>query len=182
MERIPDRPEEWEPGSSPTGADEFDRLPIFGGVNVHVEPAEQPGGITRLTEFMCRCGPREWEGSGYEEKLRQYKDSDGNDRYKWVKGRKKFKPSDGQVRCDEVLAEVKERLGADDSNLLDKVIFSLNWEFEAHVTGIENDQWSGVAAETYEPKFRTYVECDRVEDGIAMTWKLFADNLQREES
>lgn len=69
-------------------------------------------------------------------------------------------------------------------NLLTAVVTSLHWDFAgASIEGIANDQWSGVAAEQteYNPKtetfdvvFRTWIECDRVEDGIAYTWLVYA--------
>jgi len=104
-------------------------------------------------------------------------------------------PGDDERRtmADALTAEVRDRLGqgsvqlvprtVTEANLLTEVVFSLNWDFGAHITGIENDQWCAVAAETHarcddgEPEFRTYIECDRVEHGVAATWKAFADRF-----
>lgn len=98
-----------------------------------------------------------------------------------------------RARAEALMAEVQERLArgseelvprpVDDSNMLTEVVFSLNWDFGAHISDIPNDQWSAVVAETYakaddgEPEFSTYIECDRVEHGVAATWKAFADRF-----
>lgn len=116
----------------------------MGNINMHVEKPEKPEYYR--TDFMCDCGPRQFEDSGYEAK---YSKSQG----KTIKGRKKFKRDENQQRCLDVLAEVKRRLGADDTNLLSRIIVSLNWDYEAHITSIENDMWSGIAAETYSVSY-----------------------------
>jgi hypothetical protein len=59
-------------------------------------------------------------------------------------------------------------------NFLTAVVQSLNWDFDAHITRIDNDQWSAVTAETYDGSSGYYVHCDRVEDGVAAVWNAFA--------
>lgn len=88
------------------------------------------------------------------------------------------------------LDRVKEELGADDSDLLTQIAYALNWglseededenapRYYGSIAGIDNDQWSGVAVDVkkYASGFsdvgRIYVQCDRVEDGIARAWEL----------
>lgn len=86
---------------------------------------------------------------------------------------------DGRAEADALTAEVRDRLGAGpgDRDFLTVVVFSLNWDFDAYINGIFNDQWSAVSAKTYdeESPFTAYVQCDEVEDGIAAVWKIFAD-------
>src|SRR6478736_555477 len=95
---------------------------------------------------------------------------------------------EGKADADALRAEVKRRLteraGAEvaDSAFLTHVVVSLNWDYGAEITGISNDMWSMVAAETWSPTQReagdwvqVSVTCDDVEDGIAAIWKEFAD-------
>jgi hypothetical protein len=86
---------------------------------------------------------------------------------------------DGRQRATELMAEVRRRLpepeSVTDANFLDRVVQSLNWQFDARITEIGNDQWSQVTAEAWDGSFKTRVDCDQVEDGIAATWKAFAD-------
>jgi len=51
----------------------------------------------------------------------------------------------------------------------------LNWDFDARITEIASDQWSRVSAESWDGSFKTRIQCDKVEDRIAATWKAFAD-------
>jgi len=74
-----------------------------------------------------------------------------------------------------MLDDVKVLLEAHDGNLLSLVVDSLEQDFEARITEIAHDQWSMVAADRYDQSFSTRIECDRVEDGIAATWRAFAD-------
>jgi len=96
---------------------------------------------------------------------------------------------EGRQRGAALMDEVRGRLSTgseelmprqvENSNLLTMVVTSLNWDFDARITQIANDQWSGVWAETYKGDFKTRIECDLVEHGIAATWKAFADRAQR---
>jgi alpha-galactosidase len=71
----------------------------------------------------------------------------------------------GELRSREVTQE----------NFLTVVVQSLNWDHGAHITSIDNDQWSAVTAERYDGTVRYYVECDQVEHGVAAIWKAFAE-------
>lgn len=92
---------------------------------------------------------------------------------------------DGKQRSDAVLAEVHARLAqgsegllaleVTDRNFLTAAVTSLNWDYGARITQIANDQWSGVWAEAYDGRFKTRIECDEVEHGVAATWRAFAD-------
>jgi hypothetical protein len=84
---------------------------------------------------------------------------------------------EGKAEADELMAEVLGLLQVDVDTLLTAVVVSLNWDFHAAIESIGNDQWSGVDAATYDGDFRTYIECDRVEHGIAGTWKAFRDRF-----
>lgn len=76
------------------------------------------------------------------------------------------------------LAEGTEEGGTSpvtDANFTSAVVWSLNWDHDARITQIASDQWFGVWAESYDGKFKTRIECDSVEDGLAATWRAFAD-------
>jgi hypothetical protein len=89
------------------------------------------------------------------------------------------------ARSVSLMAEVRRRLSegskfpgpldVSDAHLLTSVVTSLNWDFKAHITEILNEQWSAVFAESDDGTYRTSVQCDEVEHGIAATWKAFAD-------
>ena len=93
--------------------------------------------------------------------------------------------------ADEHIKEVMQRLSQGSAslmareitreNFLTAVVTSLNWDFMAHITRISNDQWSAVSSEKWtsagEEKFKTYIQCDRVEDGIAATWLAYANRF-----
>jgi hypothetical protein len=98
--------------------------------------------------------------------------------------------AEGRAEADALLAEVKQRLscggvegGRDsravgDSNLLSCVVYSLDDDFNAHITEIVCDQWAMVCASTdpgSDDPFEVGIPCDNVEDGIAAVWKAFAD-------
>lgn len=85
------------------------------------------------------------------------------------------------AEADAVLAEVKAELEATDANLLSKVVYAL-WarlkDAHASIEEIVCDQWAGVIAVGWRDgeradgpnAFRTYIQCDDVEDGVAATW------------
>lgn len=85
--------------------------------------------------------------------------------------------------ADAIRAEVKERLAAQtrgrvevtDVNFLSAIVSDLHWHWGVSITGIPHDQWSAIETETYDGKVKTWIQCDRVEDGIAATWKFYAD-------
>lgn len=95
---------------------------------------------------------------------------------------------EGKAEADALREEVKRRLSeradaeVSDSDFLTHVVVSLNWDYGAEITGIHNDMWSLVGAETWLPSRRVAgdwlkvsIQCDDVEDGIAAVWKAFAD-------
>lgn len=87
--------------------------------------------------------------------------------------------------CRVMLKEVKAELGADDSNLLTRVVYELEWGLPepAYIRSIPCDMWAAVSAETHqkgadgEPLFKTYIQCDMIEHGIAGTWKAFRERF-----
>lgn len=88
------------------------------------------------------------------------------------------------AEADTLRAEVRNRLTADgrdvtDGNFLTHVVVSLNWDYNARITGIINDMWSLVTVEHWTEDVSVSVECDDVEDGIAAIWKAFADEHTR---
>lgn len=96
------------------------------------------------------------------------------------------------VCSDEARAEAEahlqrayETLDADATNLLSRVVYSLNWDISepAHITSMACDMWAGIAAETYKeqyegrPVFRAWVQCDLLEHGIAVIWNAFSQKF-----
>jgi hypothetical protein len=83
---------------------------------------------------------------------------------------------EGKKECEQLLIDVKQLLSADDSNLLTKIVFSLNFDYGARITEIACDMWCEIWSKTYhsneegEPLFLTQIESDEVEVGIAATW------------
>jgi hypothetical protein len=90
---------------------------------------------------------------------------------------------EGVAQADAVMAETVNRLTTDmckvdASNMLTAVVISLNWDYNASITTIANDQWSMVVATRYphaNDPYEVVVMCDNVEDGIAAVWLGFAD-------
>lgn len=78
----------------------------------------------------------------------------------------------------EFYTEVKRQLAVTqnipelpDNLFLTFVIIDLQWEHQAYISGIHNDQWTSITAQTYdENPYRVYAQCDNVEDGIAAVW------------
>ena len=91
---------------------------------------------------------------------------------------------EGEKAADELHAEVLSRLSGGTALLLTRgiapedfmtaIISSLEWDYQAHVTGIYYDQWGAVHAED-ESGWRVLVQFDRLEDGLAAVWKAYAD-------
>jgi hypothetical protein len=90
----------------------------------------------------------------------------------------------GRQGADELMKEVKARLSRasvfmepplSDATFLTAVASSLHFDFRASINRILSDHWSAVFAESDDGTYRTVVECDLVEHGIAATWKAFAD-------
>lgn len=64
----------------------------------------------------------------------------------------------------------------DDANFVSEVVWSLNWDYGAQITQIGSDQWFGIWAATDDGSFKTFIQCDSLEDGFAATWKAFAEH------
>ena len=94
---------------------------------------------------------------------------------------------EGETEAAALIADVKRRLSArfqdetTDGNLLSHVVWSLELDFNAQLNGIMTDQWSAVAASSYDKTFTTWIQCDVVEHGVAATWRAFADNQVSED-
>jgi hypothetical protein len=92
---------------------------------------------------------------------------------------------DGRKAAAEQRTEVKRLLAAgspnqgphpvDDANFVSEVVWSLNWDFGAQITEIASDQWFGIWAAADDGSFKTFIQCDALEDGFAATWKAFAE-------
>lgn len=94
---------------------------------------------------------------------------------------------------EEDYKEVLKRLDTDPENFLSAVVYSLTWSLRdaaAGITGIYCDMWCGVAGkgapfETKgmlamtgeEGKVSTWFQCDKVEWGVAATWKAFVEKF-----
>jgi hypothetical protein len=79
------------------------------------------------------------------------------------------------LRVKKKLAAGSDELGAREiavSEFLTAIVYSLELDFEAHITKIMCDQWCGVWAES--ATLETMIQCDEVEHGIAATWEAFA--------
>ena len=93
------------------------------------------------------------------------------------------------ARCDEVMEEVVSILKPDEEfGLLSQVVYGLEWNFKqdvvARIEGIGCDQWCAVSSSAmkyneekgkYEELDSAFIQCDRVEDGIAFTYKYYHD-------
>lgn len=92
---------------------------------------------------------------------------------------------EGRQHAANVMGEVLARLSEGSrelsarpvtmDNFVTAVVHSLNWDHNAHIARIDNDQWSAVTVDKDDHSLRLRVECDRVEDGIAAAWKALAD-------
>jgi hypothetical protein len=85
--------------------------------------------------------------------------------------------STSKIKADAIMAEALSDLRTSREDIVNSVVFGLNWKLKdawAYITRIYNDQWSAVVAEgkkyDTEEVYRTYIQCDRVEDGFAATW------------
>ncbi len=95
---------------------------------------------------------------------------------------------EGKNECDQLLEKVKSLLSADDSDLLTKVILALEFNYNANITSIASDMWSGIRSQTEDydmakrariepPIFSTYIQCDKLEYGIAATWLAYYEKF-----
>jgi hypothetical protein len=63
------------------------------------------------------------------------------------------------------------------ARLLSAVVYGLMSHYDAEITGIPSDQWAAIIAETHDRVFRTRIECDLLEHGIAGTWRAFQERF-----
>jgi hypothetical protein len=66
-------------------------------------------------------------------------------------------------------------------DFLSRAVMELHWVYSAAMGPIDCDQWFGIWAENYSKTHKVYVECDRVEDGIAYILRDFY-KLKRKEA
>ncbi|MGH7792709.1 MAG: hypothetical protein ACREOB_10405 [Thermodesulfobacteriota bacterium] len=93
---------------------------------------------------------------------------------------------EGKKNCEKILKNVYKRLDCDATNLLSRVVYSLNWDYGVTITGIPCDMWSAVEAESWWVKegqkpIKVRIQCDEIEHGIARVWQIFADKFPEEE-
>jgi hypothetical protein len=98
----------------------------------------------------------------------------------------------GKDECNDLLSEVKELLSADDSDLLNKIVYSLEWNYKARITSIACDMWCGIWSQTFDldknkrntmiepPVFSTEIEGDKVEHVLAATWLAYYKKFGKE--
>lgn len=85
-------------------------------------------------------------------------------------------------RCDRVLKWAMKFLGIDErERLMDAVVSKLHWDYGAEISRIGTDQWHGIWTEPYEDGgFKTYIQCDRLLDGLAFTIRAYYDEYGAE--
>ena len=119
-------------------------------------------------EITCSCG---WKGDYREYKLKHRLEAH-NEKHSFActcskKGKRlaaayrawAYKFLDGSYNQPTV-----------DGNFLDRVVQTLWWRYLASIEGIYTDQWSRVDTEgSGDAPFKTMVQCDSVEDGLAYT-------------
>lgn len=83
---------------------------------------------------------------------------------------------EGEADCAALRAEVCAELQCEPDVLVSAVVYALNWDLDVTITAIPCDMWSAVLSE-YEDgtAVKAYVECDRIEDGFALTWKTWKE-------
>jgi hypothetical protein len=94
---------------------------------------------------------------------------------------------EGKKECNELLEKVYGLLDANASNLLTKVVYSLEWDYMAKITSIDCDMWSAISSKTRDmtpdlkeqdpPLFTTYIQCDDLEHGVAATWLAYYEKF-----
>lgn len=115
--------------------------------------------VERLTNFACRCG-------------------------------------DKAPNMEALRAEVCEALKCEPDRLVTAVVQALNDDFDVRITGIPTDMWSAVKSERrrrvtedewnqlpedasdydeWVVEADAFIQCDRVEDGFALTWKTWVE-------
>jgi hypothetical protein len=76
---------------------------------------------------------------------------------------------EGKEAAAEIKAKALKIMGAEEADDLSAwvtwCIHQLNWEYNTYITMMASDMWCGIQAES--PTERIYIECDRIEDGLA---------------
>lgn len=111
---------------------------------------------------------------------------------------------EGEADCKGLREEVCEELGCEPDELVTAVVKHLNWSFtyDVTITGIPTDMWSAVmseckrymtteeldalpedssSADEWVTLAEAYVQCDRIEDGFALTWRTWKDWFEERE-
>lgn len=82
----------------------------------------------------------------------------------------------GQADCEALRAEVCKALECEPDKLVTAVVYDLNWNYDVTITAIPCDMWSAVISEYQDGSEATcYAQCDRIEDGFALTWKTWKE-------
>lgn len=92
--------------------------------------------------------------------------------------------------------EVCKALNCESDGLVSAVVYSLQWDYDVEITGIPCDMWSAVksehrrhvtdeeydalpedasSADEWVTEVFAYIQCDRIEDGFALTWKTWKE-------
>jgi len=78
---------------------------------------------------------------------------------------------------DQVTQDVADELcGGDVGELATAVVYGLI-RYSATITGIPADQWAAVESATWDNAFRTRIQCDRIEHGLAATWLAYTQRF-----
>lgn len=90
--------------------------------------------------------------------------------------------NEGEAAMTALLAEVCEALECEPDRLVTAVVHELNMTYDVIVTAIPTDMWSAVRSEhgryvdnEWVVDTEAYIQCDRVEDGFALTWKTWKE-------
>lgn len=133
-------------------------------------------------DFMCSCGAFEKDAEG-----NAIRDENGE--------LIPIAESEQQQRCRLVMEEVLRianegrpegsRHETTRENLLSFVVYALEWRYSAYISGIHCDQWAAVSSQTYafgeeKPEVSTYIQCDKVEDGVAATFLYYYQRFGEE--
>lgn len=100
---------------------------------------------------------------------------------------------EGKADCDALRAEVCAELKCEPDGLVNAVVHNLQWIYGVEIDAIPCDMWSAVTskyrrylteeeqdqlpkdADDWVIEATAYVECDRIEDGFAQTWKTWKE-------
>jgi hypothetical protein len=96
---------------------------------------------------------------------------------------------EGLEEANRVREYVKDALGADESDLVTRIVYDLNSEYGVEIVGIHCDQWGAVRSERWYPivtppekKPSLFMQCDRIEDGFIYTWLYWKQETESEKS